>query len=111
MKTGKSDPGSTGRAMATAEWNRIRLDIIKAERPGWNEEDMIVFKDVKDEQEHYAAQDKRFGERGGGSRATYMRLQARWRAMRGERQNGETLRSADRRRGLNGGNAEDHEAA
>jgi hypothetical protein len=40
---------------------------------------------------------ERFRHLGGGSRATYMRSQARWRTLRGDSQNSETLRPADNR--------------
>jgi integrase len=59
LQGGRGDTTSTGRAMAIADWQRIRLEIIKAEQPDEDEFGMIAFKTPQDEYEHYAAQQDR----------------------------------------------------
>lgn len=54
LEQGKGDPGSTGRLLAMAEWNRERLKIIKGEEPEYDESGLFInFRSPQEEFEHY----------------------------------------------------------
>ena len=54
MDGGAGDSGSLGRAMAMAEWNRIRIGIMKAEQPDVDASGFIIFKSDVEVTEHHA---------------------------------------------------------